>query len=450
MLDPGRTIAVICGAQSFPRLPQFEAAAAFGNSATAIRRFLGERAGAALPAENVCWLFDQPGSHYHYDHIAGFVRERLAVAGAPDGAGWVVLFVYVGHGALLGAAAEYCLLLTDTRAPTEADTSLRVSSLLRVLSAVAPRSARVLVLDCCFAALAASYVQGGVGQVVSAQVRQVLEAVPGDPGVAILAAAGARKEARLADPSTYTLFTQGLMRVLTGGDLDQSGPLSLRRVSQLVYEALVAAQVADPPRPEVHVPDQTGGDLGAVPMFPNRAAALAADPKNPPVLTSPGAAAVDRSGFVARLTEVLALASWGKRFHVAPHIPPRHTAAVRRIRTVSADEETLAVLDLNAFWRGNQLAVFSDWGFRYRTRSLLSSVELDLPYPALPGAVMKLMRVRGPTTQVGTATYWNELIITTSDRSAQMKFPYCSDKEVDKIVQLLESIRKLVIEHRLQ
>jgi hypothetical protein len=67
LLIPGRTFAVVCGASRFPHLPQFESAATFANSATAIERYLSNHAGAGIPKSNLLWLFDEPGSTSHFD-----------------------------------------------------------------------------------------------------------------------------------------------------------------------------------------------------------------------------------------------------------------------------------------------------------------------------------------------------------------------------------------------
>jgi hypothetical protein len=295
----------------------------------------------------------------------------------------------VGHGALLGRHGEYCLLLQDTRAPSKVDTSLRVSSLMSILRDRAPRSSRVLFLDCCFAGLAASHVQGGAEQAAAAEARRLAKQDAGDPGVAIAAAASARMPARIADPATYTIFSQALMQVLWSGDPQTAGSLSLRRIVDLTYANLVAGTVKDPPRPELHVPDQTGGDLGALPLFPNRAQPAAPTPQPLPPLDKPTPAETHQR-FVARLVEMLELARSGGRFHVTPDIPPRLLAAARRTHLILADENILAFVDLTLLRQGAQSAIFTDLRFRYRVDSISDGrFTLDLPYADLPETVIE-------------------------------------------------------------
>jgi hypothetical protein len=85
-------------------------------------------------------------------------------------------------------------------------TSLRPATLARLLQTAAPESSRVLILDCCFAAEAVRYFQGGLSQAVSAETDRIVDEIGPDRGVALLCAASARSTARLQSLSTYTLF----------------------------------------------------------------------------------------------------------------------------------------------------------------------------------------------------------------------------------------------------
>ncbi|MFI7609325.1 hypothetical protein ACIBTV_30020 [Micromonospora sp. NPDC049366] len=470
MLDPRRTLAVICGAQGWPHLTHFEPAAAFHNSATALRSYLGDADGAGLPDENVLWLFDEPNAVAHYERIAAFLTARLAALDAPQGADTLVLFAYVGHGTFFGPAKEYCLLVTDTRAPIEADTSLRLSTLAGLLRACAPRSSRLLLLDCCFAGVAATYFyqSGGPQEIASAKAAEIVRATPGDRGVAMLCAASAVDGARLADPSTLTLFHRELLAVLAAGDPDTVGALSPRRVCDLVYAALLASGEEHPPRPEVHVPDQSGGDLGNAGIFPNRAAPRAADDRGPdgggradggadgggPADGGAGGG-TDRTprsdplageAFLDRVTMLLRMRQ-GTRLHVVPDIPLRLSDIVRGHHSMADDERLLAVLDLSYFQRGKSSAAFTDRGFRYRAAARHHSHALNLPYDVFPRCTFEPGFVERGTP---SGHRWKEdaVTVTTPTRTTVLDFPNMPRGTVPAMQELLQDIADLVAERQ--
>ncbi len=267
MINPKRTLAVITGASEWPLLPQFEPAAAFANSANALHDYLRDTDGLGLAKSNVLWLFERDRVDEQYERIDTFLQSRLLRMNAPQGEEVVVLFAYVGHGAFFGENSEYCLLTRGTRRPIEAATSFRLADLARLLRMVAPMSSRILILDCCFAGKAAASFQSDVEQVVGVKAREVVDT---DRGVALLCAASARNPAKLAGTSSFTMFGNELVRVLRSGDEETDGPLTLRQVCTLVRGRLTN-EYDDAPRPEVHVPDQRGGDLAEQPLFPNRA-----------------------------------------------------------------------------------------------------------------------------------------------------------------------------------
>jgi hypothetical protein len=267
MIDHNRTVGIVCGAGEWPNLPNFESAGAFGNTTQKVREYLAGENGLALHHENILWLFNESDAVQQYDRIRNFLAQRLAALNAPSGEHALVLFWYIGHGAFFESDRQYCLLVRSTQAtPLEMVTSLRVSTLARIFRKVAPRSARTLILDCCFAGQAAISFQGGLDQTVAVKAS---EAVETDHGVALLCAASARNPAQLEDKMTMTLFGRAVMEVLTCGDQSVIGAMSLRDLSRLANLKLQSYGIEDPPRPEVHSPDQAGGDLAARPLFPN-------------------------------------------------------------------------------------------------------------------------------------------------------------------------------------
>ena len=271
MLNPERTLAIVCGAREWPNLDNFEAATAFANSAKLIRSYLSNKRNLGLTADHILWLFDKSDAVAQYVAISNFLQRQFVALNSPRGKGVLILFFYVGHGAFFGSSREYCLLVKGTRTPLEADTSLRVASLARLFRALAPDSSRILFLDCCFAGEAARLFLGGLDQSISAKVHEVVEEAPADSGVALLCASSARNPATMESLTSYTLFGRELFRVLTEGDSGISGPLSLRQLCELVRTGLRGVGTNDVANPELHVPVQTSGDLGASPLFPNPA-----------------------------------------------------------------------------------------------------------------------------------------------------------------------------------
>lgn len=271
MLNPNQTLAIVCGAKEWPNIDNFEMATAFENSANLIREYLTKESGLKLASNHILWLFNKPQANAQYDLINEFLKERFAALGAPRGHAVLILFFYIGHGAFFGPTRDYCLLVQDTRGPLEADTSLRVSSLARLFRSQAPESSRVLVLDCCFAGEAARLFQGQLDQAVSVKAHQIVGETPTDRGVALLCASSARNPATMESATSHTFFSRQMVQVLTEGDSSTYGPLTLRQLCELVRRGLRNEAGNGASNPELHVPDQTSGDLGATPLFPNAA-----------------------------------------------------------------------------------------------------------------------------------------------------------------------------------
>lgn len=379
MLDPARTLSVITGAQAWPRLDSFEAAPAFVNSATALAGYLGA-GGFGTPPENILNLFDKPDAVAQYDRIADFLGTRAKALHAPHGEGLLIMFHYIGHGAFFGTSRDYCLLVSDTRSPMEADTSLRVASLDRLLRQTVPLSARILFLDCCFAAEAARIMQGTVEQEVSTKSEEILTNAPLDRGVALFCAAGAKDPARLASRDSHTLCNWALLTALRTGDPGHPGPLTLRQVASVAAKVLASLGQPDVPRPEVHVPNQAAGDLAAVRLFPNPAAPTdgtptAEGPSRLPTHRTPTA------DFDKELREVLA--DMGPVRHFAVHGSGRPSGMVINAAAyhgVDASEILAVWQTKKGFINPAESLVFTRTGIRAKDRSK----ELSLNYDVFP------------------------------------------------------------------
>ncbi|AZM93713.1 MULTISPECIES: caspase family protein [Streptomyces] len=408
MLDPARTLVVITGAQAWPRLDSFEAAPAFANSAAALAGHLGKD-GFGIPPENVLDLFDKPDAVAQYDRIAGFLGARAKALDAPHGAGLLVMFHYIGHGAFFGTSRDYCLLVSDTRSPMEADTSLRVASLDRLLRQTVPSSARMLFLDCCFAAEAARIMQGTVEQEVSTKSEEILTNAPLDRGVALFCAAGAKDPARLASRDSHTLCNWALLAALRTGDPDHPGPLSLRQIADVTSRVLAGLGKPDVPRPEVHVPHQAAGDLAAVRLFPNPAAPTDGTPAAEASAQLPAyrTPAVD---FEKELRS--ALADMGPVRHFAVHGSGRPSGTVGNAASyhdVDADEILAVWQTRRGFINPAESLIFTRSGIRAKDRSR----ELSLNYDVFPHCAFSTGYRFEPSSAAGRVPnshyYWLEV-----------------------------------------
>ncbi|WP_405163180.1 hypothetical protein OG203_44130 [Nocardia sp. NBC_01499] len=303
MHDTDKTVAIICGASSWPRLERFTPAKAFRRTALGLKDYLTSETGLRLADDNVLDLFDSDCSAVeHFDRIEAFLRGHMRRTRSRHGRGMLVLVTYIGHGAFFEVQRFYCLLLRDTHEPAPVETSLRVSALSRTLKNTAPKSARIVILDSCFAAHAVNDFQSDVQQVADAKVEEVVEQEVvldeayeataaeidealeqevaredgfGSGGVALLCASSSKDPAQLASQDSFTLFGRALLDVLCSGDPQQPGPMSLRQICRLIIKRLQPIKHA--PQPQVHTPEQNGRDLADEPLFPN----LGAGPLKP-------------------------------------------------------------------------------------------------------------------------------------------------------------------------
>lgn len=70
------------------------------------------------------------------------------------------------------------------------------------------------------------------------------------------------------------MFSDALLHALENGNPKQRSDLDLRTIKGLAEEYLSTNYGQDAPKPEVHSPDQTEGDVATVPIFPNTALRL--------------------------------------------------------------------------------------------------------------------------------------------------------------------------------
>jgi len=73
----------------------------------------------------------------------------------------------------------------------------------------------------------------------------------------------------LLPDESCTMFSHALLEVLRKGDLHRPAQLSLRDLKEFAEDRLAALPEKNAPRPGLHSPDQSEGDVADVPFFPN-------------------------------------------------------------------------------------------------------------------------------------------------------------------------------------
>lgn len=266
-LDRDSTLAILVGASDWPKISRFEAAPAFSNTAKESTNYLSSPEGLNLKDDNLLNLFDSgQSSTGHYGEIRDFLERHIERLNTVNGKNLVVFFWYIGHGALLGPEADYCLLLRDTDANFAADSSMRVTAIADLFRKLIPQSARFVILDCCHAGHSNTYFQGAFEDEFAVQTERAFKH---GSGVAILAASSAKSPAQLQAFDTWTLFGRSLLDVLKCGNPTLGPAMSLHEVKELVTDSLRSGSVEHPPIPEVHSPNQKDLDLAGVRVFPN-------------------------------------------------------------------------------------------------------------------------------------------------------------------------------------
>lgn len=283
--SPESTLVLLLGASKWPYLPDLQQSAAFTNTAREFREYLLDPSKFNLPFENLLDLFDSERNAHDQDQMMGDFLDRRIRSLAKSGQGVKdVLVYYVGHGGFT-YNDSFFLAIRSTRVKHEINSGILIASLANTLREHSRFQRHLLILDCCFAAEAVRYFQGAdLAQVVEQKVKDAFEVpevgrgVP-DRGTSLLCSSSRRVTSRVAPNEQYTIFGEALMWALSRGDAHLQGKLSLSSVQRLTEEYLQRNNRDEDgaPRPEVHSPDQSRGDVALVPFFPNPAASTVID-----------------------------------------------------------------------------------------------------------------------------------------------------------------------------
>src|SRR6266436_5538137 len=169
---PDTTLAITLGASSWPEHPSFEPSDAFRNSADAIRAYLLDQNGLALPRRNLKSIFDSyDDPPVVLDEIVRFLRTRgkeLTDAGTSPRD---LIVYYVGHGGFANPSSDFFLAMRSTRRVDPYISSLTANSLSNVLRQEARFLRKYLIIDSCFAASLHGVFMGSGGPVEVAGVK---------------------------------------------------------------------------------------------------------------------------------------------------------------------------------------------------------------------------------------------------------------------------------------
>ena len=290
---PPTALVIVLGASAWPNSPGFQASQAFVHAAQEFRDYLLDPQGFGLPAVNLLDLFDtQTSSSDQLELLGAFLEQQMQALSAANQAARDVLVYFVGHGGFAGPSADFYLLPHRANASSLRVSGMAIDALAEVLREKARQTRRYLFLDCCFAAAAFRAFQGGPDQTA---IKKTLDAFAvqarssGFPGrgTVLLCSSDQKSPSLLLPDESCTMFSRALLDVLRNGDPHRPLQLSLRDIKELAEDRLAALPEKNAPRPGLHSPDQSEGDVADVPFFPNPAGGIALPPSSLPPTRHP-------------------------------------------------------------------------------------------------------------------------------------------------------------------
>lgn len=275
--SPETTLVIILGASEWPKSPEFQASAAFSNSARKVRDYFMSPGGFSLLDENLLDLFDADISVDDIDvKISSFLEERISEGKKEGRKPFADVIVYfIGHGGFT-RGHDYYLAIRRTRSDSPSPSSIGIAWLANTIKERARYLRRIIILDSCFAASAFVHFMAGPAQVATTQTLDAFS-VPGkvvgfpSRGTSLLCSSRHDKPSLLTPDEKFTMFSEALVQTLTTGDSKRQKNIPLRAVCDLSEDFLRAAYGDEAPKPEVHSPDQSEGDVANIPFFPNPA-----------------------------------------------------------------------------------------------------------------------------------------------------------------------------------
>ena len=258
---------LMLGGSTYPRNTDFDNPR-FKQSAEDLRAYFLDSATFNLPERNLLWLFDSPRSPNELnDDIETFLREAMQRPGEQRPLD--VIIVFIGHGFFDDSRSYY--LATPSFKPGAPEYSYRFKLLQRTVKDQMRFARKFYLLDACYSASAASELMSAepVAQRVLNEVQAgAVEDLP-QRGTAALCAASKDHEALAPETEKYTMFTGALLSVLRDPPIPPE-TISLHQLYGLVGNHISNRFGPTAVRPEIHVPDQTQGDIASIPLFPLR------------------------------------------------------------------------------------------------------------------------------------------------------------------------------------
>lgn len=292
--SPQTTLVIMLGASEWPYAPDFHGTEAFANSASDFRKYFLNPRAFNLPIKNLLDLFNSNLSSDDIDREIGqFLAKRLSEMKESNSDARDVIIYFVGHGGFAGSDLDYYLAIRRTRMENPIASSLRIVTLAHTLKENARYLRRIIILDCCFAASASIFFQSS--EPAQAAMIQAIDAfkvgekgsgLPGR-GTSLLCSSRHNIPSLISLDGRYTMFSEALLHVLNYGNPGLHDFLTLRTVARLTEDFLRDTPGGEAPRPEVHSPNQSEGDVADVPCFPNTAADSVEVPKSRDIWHTP-------------------------------------------------------------------------------------------------------------------------------------------------------------------
>jgi hypothetical protein len=275
---PQSTLAIIFGASEWPDAPDFTSSDAFKSAAWGIREYLTLKFG--IPDENLLDLFDQGLSPYEIDReVSHFLQNRLESENHENPGVLDLIVYFVGHGGF-DSNKNFYLAIKCTNTRSLGPSSVKIHDFAVTLKERARFLRCYVILDCCFAASANVFFQSSsaASQAASQQALDAFAEVtgkktPGLPtrGTSLLCSSRHNTPSQLNPDQSNTMFSEALLSALDNGADNLAISLDLRNIHSIINTYLREKYQDAAPRPELHSPDQSQGDLSTVPLFPNRA-----------------------------------------------------------------------------------------------------------------------------------------------------------------------------------
>jgi uncharacterized caspase-like protein len=271
--SPQSTLLILLGASEWPFAPEFQGSEAFAKAAQRLRAYFLNPRPFGLPPENLLDLFNSNQSADELDvAISQFLGQRIAALRATGQPARDLLLYFIGHGGFVGRDSDFYLAIRRTRMDNPRASGLQMMSVADTLTERARHLRRIIILDCCFAAAAFSAFQSGPAQVAlektvdAFEVRQKAVGVP-TKGTTLLCSSNHKSPSLLLPDGSSTMFTKAFLDALIQGTPSPQDRLTLRDVKEIATDLL--SEIRNAPKPVVHSPDQSEGDIADIPFFPN-------------------------------------------------------------------------------------------------------------------------------------------------------------------------------------